>query len=276
MNLMAFSNGLLKNVFDFLFKPRLLFLSPKKDVDVALRPSQLAIRLVVGLITFVWIGCLPFYLFVIFMHQNNFFSYDFFVDGVFGLKVFTAVISILLVFTSLYFYGFLIIAKLGIQQQSEHGKNNFRMFTWVAFLLSILTHSVFFRNSLASGNPSWLFWLMAMSLFFCMFIYSFVGHGLKKNSQNWISPIAFVAATILFPFVCQNATSEMISVGLRSFRIGGGMHVDIIDNNSARNDANSIAKGSLLLLTPKNAYIKNEDNILDIVPISEHTKVHIW
>jgi len=64
----------------------LLFLAPKKDKEISLSFSQVAARVIVAIITAGWIGFLPFYLFIIYMHKNKFFSYDFFIEGVFGLK----------------------------------------------------------------------------------------------------------------------------------------------------------------------------------------------
>jgi len=260
---------------DFFFKPRLLFLAPKRDGEISLKPIQIVIRVFVALITAGWISFLPFYLFIIYMHENSFFSYDFFVEGVFGLNTFIAATAILLIFMSLYFYGFLLFLKLGIQQQKEEGKNGYRFITWMFILVSILMHGVFFELSLVNDKPYLVIWLMGISAVFCVFFYSFVGHGFKKSLQNWLSPILFIAASIFLPFLYQDVTSEIVSMGLRGFNMGGGKNIQIVDRSQNR-QAETKDVGKLILLAPKNAYIKNSDNKLVIVPISDHTEVNVW
>ncbi|XKF15856.1 hypothetical protein LL947_01425 [Halomonas sp. BLK-85] len=260
---------------DVLFKPRLLFLAPKRDDEISLKPIQIVVRGVVAFMTAAWIGFLPFYLFVIYMHQNKFFSYDFFVEGVFGLNTFVVAAAILLIFMSLYFYGFVLFAKLGLQEQKEKEENSFRIITWVFILVSILMHGAFFDLSLRNNKPYLVLWFMSISAIFCMFFYSFVGHGFKKSLQNWLSPVLFVAASIFLPFLKQDITSEVVSMGLRSFNMGGGKSVQIKETTSVAPDKLD-ERGKLILLTPKNAYIKNSEGMLLIVPISDHTEVTVW
>ncbi|QYJ93265.1 hypothetical protein [Shewanella spartinae] len=260
---------------DFFFKPRLLFLAPKRGDEISLKPIQIVIRVFVALITAGWISFLPFYLFIIYMHENSFFSYDFFVEGIFGLNTFIVAAAILVIFMSLYFYGFFLFLKLGIQQQKEEGRNGYRFITWMFILVSVLIHVMFFELSLANDKPYLVLWLMGISAMFCAFFYSFVGHGFKKNLQNWLSPILFIAASIFLPFFNQDVTSEVVSMGLRSFNMGGGKSIQIVDKSQNKKAAFEVA-GRLILLTPKNAYINSGDNKLVIVPISDHTEVNVW
>lgn len=265
----------MRKIKDFFFKPRLLFLAPKRDDEISLKPIQIVIRAFVVFLTAGWIGFLPFYLFVIYMHENKFFSYDFFVEGVFGLNTFVVSTALLLVFLSLYFYGFILFAKLGIQQQKEEGKNGYRFITWMSILFSVFMHGVFFELSLANDKPYLIIWLMGISVLFCAFFYTFVGRGFKKSLQNWLSPILFVAASIFLPFFNQDVTSEVVSMGLRSFNMGGGKSIQILDKSQNKQETLE-ETGKLILLTPENAYIKSRDKKLMIVPISDHTKVKIW
>ncbi len=57
--------------------------------------------------------------------------------------------------------------------------------------------------------------------------------------------------------------------------MGGGKNIQIVDK-SQNEEAESEDAGRLILLTPKNAYIKSRDNKLVIVPISDHTEVNVW
>ncbi|MDH7627287.1 hypothetical protein QHE53_10910, partial [Aeromonas salmonicida] len=262
-------------IIDELLKPRFLFLAPKNEEDIKLTPSQIALRCFIGVITAAWIGFLPFYLFIIYMHENKFFSYDFFVDGVFGLNTFVVVTAILFVFMSLYFYGFILLFKLGIKEQKEKGKNSLRFLTWLAIIISIMTHYVFFEHAMSANKPQLILWFMSISALLCAFFYSIVGHGFKRSIQNWLSPFIFVAASVILPFWNQDITSEAISMGLRNFNIGGGKHVSIIEMGYSEK-TNKSQNGLLILLTPKNAYLKTLDDELIITPISDHTEVKIW
>ncbi len=259
----------------YFIKPRLLFLAPNRDDNVSLRPIQIAIRVLAALLTTGWISFLPYYLFVIYMHKNKFFSYDFFVDGVFGLNTFVAASALLLIFLSLYFYGFILFAKLGIQQQKNEGKNGYRMVTWAFIFTSILMHILFFQLSLAYDKPYLFIWIVGISAVFCAFFYSFVGHGLKQSLHNWLSPVIFIATSMLLPLVNQDTTSEMVSITLRSFNMGGYRNIKIFDKSHDKQETVE-QTGQLILLSPKNAYIRDNDNKLVIMPISDHTEIEIW
>ena len=51
---------------------------------------------------------LPIIYFLVYMKENHFFSYDFFVNGLFGLNVVFIVTAFFMVFFSLLFVGFLV------------------------------------------------------------------------------------------------------------------------------------------------------------------------
>lgn len=266
--------NIMKNIKTTLFKPRLLCLAPKRSDEITLKPFQVVMRVLIALITAGWVSFLPLYLFIIYMIENSFFSYDFFVEGIFGLNTFIVATAMLFVFMSLYFYGFILFFKLGIQQLNEGKKNQFRLITWLFFIISILLHGTFFEISMENGKPNLIFWLMGISIMFCGFFYSFVGHGLKKSLQNWMSPILFIAMSILLPLLNPDVTSEVVSMGLKNFNMGGRINIQILDKKQKKKA--ELEEMKLLLLTPKNAYVENKDKQLMIVPISEHTELKIW
>lgn len=261
------------NVKHILFKPRLLFLVSNFDDDVRLEPMQVIMRIIVFIITAGWIGFLPSYLFLIYMRENRFFSYDFFVEGVFGLNTFIVAAAVILVILSFYFYGFFILLKLGLQQQKKEGKNGYRFAAWVSFFLSVFMHVVLFEFFLEIGKPYFFFWLMGISAIFCALFYSLVGYGFKRSIQNWLSPVLFLAASIILPFMNHGVTAEMISMALRNFNMGGGKNIQIESKNE---EVEYKGEGKLILLTPRNAYIESVDEKLLIVPISNHTEITVW
>src|SRR5690554_5228444 len=58
--------------------------------------------------TSLYFSFIPVFLFLIYMHENSFFSYDFFDRGIFGLKAFFGFIAVFLVLLSFVLYGFVI------------------------------------------------------------------------------------------------------------------------------------------------------------------------
>ena len=255
-----------------LLKPRMLFLVPEIEESNNIEPLQIVIRILVSLITVSWIIFLPYYLFIIYMQANNFFSYDFFAEGVFGLNTFVIASAIILVFLSLFLYGFVIILKLGVINEKRKGENKHRFVFWVSFIVSMLMHIILFIIFLGQEKLYVMGVIMGISIIFCSFFYSYVGHGFKKNLTNWLSPVLFVAVSILFPLMSQSATSGVVEIGLRSFNMGArNISIETISKSKIIE-----VTGNLLLLSPKNAYIKDKDNSLIIVPVSEHTKIKIW
>ena len=265
----------MSGIINYWLKPRLLCIAPKDDIEESITPMQIGIRILVALITASWISFIPFYLFLIYMYHNDFFSYDFFVEGVFGLNIFIIASALFLVFMSLYFYGFILVAKLGIIEQKKKKKNSYRWGAWALFLLSLLMHYFLFIVALSQNKLYMLFWIMGASAIFTTFFYSFIGHGIKYNTKNYLAPILFIAVSILVPFFQQSATSGMVSIGLKGFNMGGGKSISIEDISNKVNPRT--IEGKLTLLTPNNAYLKsNIDGKLMIVPISSHTIVKIW
>ncbi len=260
-----------KKIYDFFLKPRLLFLAPNEDKDIEISKYKIALRLIMAIITAIWIGFLPIYLFIIFMLHNHFFSYDFFVEGFFGLMVFVFWAAILLLSISFWLYGFLITGKMGIVRQKRKGRNDYRVPTYMSFIVSVVMHIVLFYISSINNKPHIFFLIIIISALFCCLFLSLVGHGFKHIIQNWVTPLLFVTCTALLPFIYQNATSEVVSFGLRGFNMGGGLNVTI-----EKLGENVKVKGKLLLLSPNKVYLKNKENRLLIMPISEHTNIMIW
>ncbi len=260
-----------RSVWRFLTKPRLVRFGVPCEQDVSISLSQIVLRALIGLFTVSWIGSIPFYLFVIYMHENKLFSYDFFRDGVFGLYTFVFVSSIFIVLLSLAFYGFVIWAKVGLTQLRREGKNHCRGITWFFFGISCFMHYIFFLIAMDAGRLTVLLWLMAISAIFCLFFCSFAGHGFKRNAQNWMSPLAFICLSAFLPFANQDVTAEVVAMGLRGFNVGGGKNIVI-----SQKDERSEIRGKLSLLSPQNAYLKDSKGRLKIVPLTASSTVVIW
>ena len=104
--------------------------------------------MIIALIIAAWIGFIPIYLFIIYMHEKAFFSYDFFVEGFFGMTVFIVVTAIALTLMSYVLFGFLITGKLGLIDKKRKDKNFFyRIMTYLFFMMSAAMHLYIFSLS---------------------------------------------------------------------------------------------------------------------------------
>lgn len=262
-----------RGCFDWLIKPRFNSFSGSCGEDEAFTFKDLALRGVVVLVTTIWLSVFPLYVFIIYMHERNFFSYDFFTQGVFGLHIFVATTALMLLLTSLIFYGFVLSARVSITERVQKGKISWSnwILTWILFLFSAFMHYAIFHFSLAANRPEAMAWLMVTSFFICMFLLCFVGNGVKKNLKNWMAPAAFIIASMYFPFMLRGETANAVSLGMQIFRIGGGVHASITEMNGSDDSI----EGELLLLAPNNAYMNNLDGDLIVVPLSERTKITI-
>ncbi|MEE4340096.1 hypothetical protein V2J66_00565 [Pseudomonas alliivorans] len=100
---------------------------------------------------------------------------------------------------------------------------------------------------------------------------SFVGHNLKKNIQDWLSPVIFVGLTALLTFAYQDVTAEVVAMGLRGFNVGGNKNILI-----SQEGTQEPIKGKLTLLSPRNAYLKDSNGRLKIIPVTDRTTLEIW
>lgn len=182
-------------------------------------------------------------LFVVYMSYGNFFSYDFFIDGVFGMKLFF-VVTIFTTFTmSLMFTGS-IIAILG---KKKYQYSIFKDWWWV-FLLNTIVIIVFILGAFSKLIPwEWLIFLFIISLAISTHISMLLFYDAKSQ---FISFLIFMFTITFSTILFSEQTARLLSMGLKSFGIGGYINTEIIIKD------NKIEKGKLILLTPKTVYIK--------------------
>lgn len=260
----------LQNLISFFTKPRLLSLAPKDDKDVDLKLSEILMRVLIGIATVFWMAILPLYLFVIYMIKNKFFSYELFVDELFGVNVFIFTFLFSIFAISVAFFGFMIFLKLGVKQQKYENKNSWRPLFYFFLFISFVVNFLFWVTAIANDKVEIASWIFLLSFFFFVFIYTFVGHNFKANIQNWKSPLALVVATVILPILSTNITSEMVASSLRNFRIGGEIQAEIFDTKTDK----LMSSGKLIFLSPKSVYL-NKNNKLIVVPISQHSEIVI-
>lgn len=224
---------------------------------------QLVGRIIFGIAFTSWIGFLPTYLTIHYMVDANFFSYDMFTDGVFGINSFGFVSGVLLVLMSFALYGFIPFAWASyLNRKNGRKENSDRWMAWIFIALATLFHLFLFFTSLYK-NKLFVYGIFSvLGLFVCGFCCLLIGKTFKDKLLSWVPSATFIFASAMFPFISQDANSQFVSLALKTFRIGGMLDVVAVSKNGLQ----EIAKGKLILQTPDNLYIESEKEGLITIP----------
>lgn len=233
---------------------------------------QLAGRVVFGIAFTSWIGFLPTYLTIHYMVDMNFFSYDMFTDGVFGINSFGFVSGILLVLMSFALFGFIPFAWASyLNRKNGRKRNSDRWMAWIFIILATLFHLFLFFTSLYKDKFVVYVIFSVLGLFVCGFCCLLIGKTFKEKLLSWVPTAIFIFLSAMFPFISQDANSQFVSLALKTFRIGGMLDVVAV----SKNELNEIARGNLILQTPDNLYIESEKEGLITIPYASDIIVKV-
>lgn len=240
-------------------------------------PSLLAIvfRVLVSLVTGMWIAFFPIYLFIIYMLHEKFFSYDFFSDGVFGLKTFLFVLLVLLLVTAFYLWGFILLGKKACIEHSKPDPKNYNMYRWLTYLmlaLSVFLHAFFFALGVETNHEARAYSFSFIGLAFSLAVASLIGANLLKKVINWAPSVIFVVLSATIPAINAEVTADLVRISLISFNVGGGVHAKVLSTDQR---ADIVYEGKLLLLTPNNAYFREGKSSYRIIKQSENITVKV-
>lgn len=206
---------------------------------------------------------IPIIYFLVYMKENHFFSYDFFVNGLFGLNVFFIVTAFLMILISLGFVGVLIPAVKVIlnilimrKEASSWINGVIKKESFVYFLILFVANILFIGSLGYTGNLT-KFWheylyLFTLGIIVCIYITGLLfGRGVIK----------LIALFILIVFTCyscfylQELSASLIKIGLNKFNVGGDIKVSI----RKESDNAIITDGNLTLLSPNQIYIQTSE-----------------
>lgn len=219
---------------------------------------NLIIRILLALGTGMWIAFFPTYLLIIYMKYHKFFSYDFFSDGAFGLSVFLGTILLMLLFMSLWSYGFIPMAKVACIEYETPSRKDYKAYqviTYVLFAFSILFHFSLYDTFTQNGHEFRMIWVCVLCFSFIGVITSLVGSNLARKAVSWIPSLLFILISAIAPLLFIDATADMVRLALKSFNVGGKVHAKVF---GLSNQKTIIYEGNLLLLTSKSAYFQEE------------------
>ena len=206
------------------------------------------------------------------MVDMNFFSYDMFTDGVFGINSFGFVSGVLLFLISFALFGFIPFAWAShLNNKRGSKKNSDRWVAWVLIALATLFHPILFFTSLNEGKLIVYGIFSMLGFMVCGFCCLFIGKTFQDKLLSWIPSAIFIFVSLIFAFISQDANSQFVSLALKTFRIGGMLEVVAISKNGLQ----EIARGKLILQTPDNLYIESEKEGLVTIPYASDILVKV-
>lgn len=228
-------------------------------------PKELIFRIISYFLSSLILPNIIFLLFITYMSHNNFFSYDFFTEGIFGMKLFF-LMTIVFIFAFSIFLSSWIVLLVCIRKKKCKLSDN-------KILLSIFPVNIIFFFLMilsACGNIipwGWFFYIILISIMINIHLSTLIFYNVRHQLS---SLCVFIILLFLLTINFSAETSRLISIGLKAFGSGGEIETVITTSNDFS------IEGKLLLITPKNIYLKPIDkNGTMIYPISNLSNIYI-
>lgn len=249
-------------------------------------------RLGIGLLMFVWLGVYPLFLLILYSAKRGFLSFDLLTNGLIGLNSVLAWTGAFLLVLVVYQWGFVALWLLRLMHKAKlkepppkKGKAPWlfallrNKTLWVlAAVMFVSTWAVFLLAAVDAQPASrWLFTYMSVfSLVLTVCLVGFVRNGWLQTALNWQGPLFFTLVSMFLPLLASDATADIMDVGLRQFRIGGGLHTTV-ELLGAEEGKTTHAQGRLLLLGEHTVYLETDEQppTLIVVPNSQNLKIQI-
>jgi len=189
-------------------------------------------------------------LFIVYMNYGHFFSYDFFDDGIFGMKLFFVMTIVIVFIMSLIFSGSIIIF-IG------NKKSNYKIFEdsntwWWIYLLNISSIILSILLIISSKlSWQWFLFIFIISLVVCIHLSILIFYDVKVQLLSFITSMSI----IIFLFISfPKEEARLLSLALKSFGVGGYINTELKVKNG------EVKKGKLILLSPKTVYFQPNGN----------------
>lgn len=260
-------NKALMEQFPSIGKNPLLYFFLNRDF------KPIGMRILMFIISGIWFAVFPVYLFVIFMYEKGFFSYEFFTAGVFGLKSFFLVMLLLIVMLSFYLYGFLILGRMLVVDyiKNECFPIGSRLVFWLFVSVALFFHGWLYFLTFSIGKTNLFYTLLTSSFILILYFCSFIRVNKSEGVVNWIPSAMFIFVSMSLPFFNTANVADAVEIGLKKFSVGPGQTVKVFDKSSS----DAIASGHLLLWSPEFVYFNDDAGKLHAYPTKNGTHVVI-
>ena len=214
------------------------------------------VRIILPIISMIVFPYIIILLFVTYMSHNNFFSYDFFTDGIFGMKLYFLTSMLFLLFLA-FLVSSSIIGYIGRKKYTENALENKPFLKFIAYdkafnrlimIINFILICFFLALIIAKINfIPWVLFILFFSSLICFHIGILLFHEIRKQ-------IGSLALVIFVTFVgclgLPDQISNFLSVGLRAF--GSGGNIDISITIMGKEEP---IYGKLLMISPNYVYI---------------------
>ena len=255
--------------------------------------TDLLYRVGIGLFMLVWLHAYPLYLLILYSAKRGFLSFDLLTNGLIGINSVLAWTAAFLLLLALYQWGFFALLLVCLKHRAELKRarrlgraepvlwGSLRS-RWVWAGAFILSGGAWFFLLVAAANAQPAGWglLLSLSVFtaaLCVCMLGFVRGSLVEAALNWQAPLLFTILSMFAPLVGHDAAAGIIDVGLRQFRIGGGLHT-VVERFDAEAGKALRQEGRLLLLSEHNIYLETAEGPrrkLVVLANSQNLKIEI-
>jgi len=221
--------------------------------------------------SFLFTNILPIFMFIIYMKEKAFFSYDFFIGGLFGLNVFfffTVLLILtfsLVVTSSLFFLTGIIIKKF---KKIRLEKSDFFLLIF-SLLINILIIYIFIELSDKNKTKFQFDYFIFLSVLSTIISIHFAIVVHAKAKYSIFSLIFFFVLIVQIFVVESKKTADIVGYGLKLFN-SGEKYIEIKNINN-----NFITSGEMLLLSPENVFITTKENNQTSIKIMKRDNIII-
>jgi len=209
----------------------------------------------------IFISALPVLLFAIYMHENSFFSYDFFTEGAFGLKTFFALLAIMIIISSTGLYSFIIPIIEKTFTKKITWWNLIPLSSISALVWSIVLVIIFSSEDLNVERVAYV-------ALICLLTMTHIGMLIYADpKKQFISLILFASLVFASSFHLREGAASLVGSALKGFGSGGNSCVLVTDT-----EAHYSMVGELLLAAPKYIYLREQEkNGVTVIKVDSDT-----
>lgn len=242
----------------------------KNKVD-AYVPIHIQWRIASVFLSLVTTATVPILLFIAYMNVHNFFSYDFFIEGLFGMKIFLISTLLLLMVGAVAIWGspliFLLRKKNNIASKILNNENKLLFYIlsimslllW--FVIIFIIYNIFSAKVFDALKLTNMIFMLVMMLFLAIHIGAFF----FSAKHQFFSSIVLLTLLLFSVLNMPEQVSQQVTLGLKVFGVGGDLPITIKIINPKTE-----IHGKVKLITPKNIYFSPEgmEHITATYPIS--------
>lgn len=227
-------------------------------------PSSLLYRITAAVLASIIFSAYPIYIFVIYMWEHKFYSYDV-IGEAFSLGVFFYANLILLVVVSFFLLGSVTTSLMTWKHELSKGTpkraaSKKALLSNVGFIaVNLLTTTLLIASAISSDEIGVHLFVAFTSVTMIFLITS-----LAVGTAKFYFKALIIVAGLMYciPLAAPNKAAILLADGLKFFGAGNQK----VNLDSTDKGAPFHISGELTFLSPEHIYLKNDDELLIIIP----------